>query len=677
MRVGYDLDQTTSSLIISILGLAAGTFVAASRPTLAGRLTGGAIVGLGIAAMHFLGVRAMILPAIIVWDPGLVGAALVTVMLGACSTFWTIGDGASRFRLGLGAALLVFSICGLHFTAMSAITLIPDAAAISDSVPLDPVSLALQVGAMAGFVVLSAVVMLAMASFTSRSTLRSLQAALDGAPSALAFFDRRRRLMFWNKGYAEILAAYGVEAASGRDFLDILKGATAGGLPYAIHDDALTQVAQAKPATLQEFTLPSGRTHRAQFGPLKDGGFTIVTFDVTAERETERLANEARDKAVAASQLKSAFLANMSHEIRTPLNGVLGMTQVMERHRLDPDQRDRLDLIRTSGEALLAILNDILDLSKIESGRLELEDSPFDIAETVAPACEAFATLARQKDVMFTLTIDPDAAGTWQGDALRLRQIVWNLVSNAVKFTANGEVTVKVSSVAGAMRIAVRDTGIGVSAERLPSLFGKFIQADSSTTRRFGGSGLGLSIANDLARLMGGEITAQSIEGQGSVFTLDAPLRRGRPSDRAAPRGGDRQAPAGRLRILAAEDNATNRLILAALLEPMDIDLVIAHDGVEALAAFKGGAFDVILMDAQMPNMDGPEATREIRKWEAVRHAARTPILALSANVMTHQIEEYMTAGMDGFIAKPIQVENLFAALDRVLADHQAGEWAA
>jgi signal transduction histidine kinase len=373
----------------------------------------------------------------------------------------------------------------------------------------------------------------------------------------------------------------------------------------------------------------------------------------------------ARDQAQDASRAKSEFLANMSHEIRTPLNGVLGMAQVMSRHPLDAEQGKRLEVIREQGELLLHILNAVLDLSKIESGKLELERHPFDLAQEVRAACEAFANQARLKDLDFQVAIDDAAKGWWMGDDLRLRQVVNNLASNAVKFTSHGHVRVEIRLVEAGLRFEVRDTGIGVPAEKLDSLFEKFTQADGSTTRRFGGTGLGLAISRELVELMGGTLEASSAPGVGSTFSFTLPLERcaAAPAhqvpldDSAVAEGG-----AG-IRILAAEDNPTNQLILRALLEPLHVDLTLVENGVAAIEAFQMARFDLVLMDAQMPEMNGPEAAAEIRRIEAAEGRHRTPILALTANVMNHQLAAYMEAGMDGHVAKPIDAGKLFEAI--------------
>ncbi|MFA7262378.1 MAG: ATP-binding protein [Caulobacter sp.] len=390
---------------------------------------------------------------------------------------------------------------------------------------------------------------------------------------------------------------------------------------------------------------------------------------------------EARDLANAANVLKSQFLANMSHEIRTPLNGVLAMADVMARGQLDDRQRERLGVIRESGELLLSVINDVLDLSKIEAGRLELAEHDFSIDEVAESATSAFSVQAAQKNLRFGMTVDPEAAGWWLGDSDRIRQILGNLLSNAVKFTVEGAVAARFSrSPSGGLRLTVSDTGIGIADDKLPTLFEKFIQADNSTTRRFGGTGLGLAICRELAQLMGGAVFARSIEGEGSTFTVDLPLHRA-----VAPKAEEAQESAiealedRKLRILAAEDNPTNQKVLQAVMEPLGVHLHIVPDGRQAVEAWRNGGFDLILMDVQMPVMDGVEAAREIRAAEAAEGGPRIPILALTANALVHQVESYLAVGMDGHVAKPIELTRLYEAIETALANaaNERGESAA
>jgi signal transduction histidine kinase len=411
--------------------------------------------------------------------------------------------------------------------------------------------------------------------------------------------------------------------------------------------------------------------------------------DITARKQAERALMEAKEEAEAANRAKSTFLATMSHEIRTPLNGVLGMAQAMSGDSLSGTQAERLDVIRQSGETLLAILNDVLDLSKIEAGKLELEETEFEVQELARGAYSAFTAIANKKGLSFAFKIDPSAHGIYRGDSTRVRQILYNLVSNAIKFTEHGTVAVQVGRDRAGLRFSVTDTGIGIGAEPLLRLFGKFEQADASTTRRFGGTGLGLAISKEFAQLMGGAIVARSTPGKGSTFEVTLPLVR--VGDALSSAEAPRFAPAVEtietvgalgaierpLRVLAAEDNAVNQLVLKTLLHQIGIALTVVGDGQAAVEAWEVEAWDLILMDIQMPVVDGPSACRIIRDREAAQGRARTPIVALTANAMSHQVAEYFAVGMDGVVAKPIEVSKLIEAMNQALDGSPANSVAA
>ncbi|MFZ5720587.1 MAG: ATP-binding protein [Pseudomonadota bacterium] len=398
--------------------------------------------------------------------------------------------------------------------------------------------------------------------------------------------------------------------------------------------------------------------------------FTAIVRDISERRRTEAALTQAAQEAKAANEAKSAFLAAMSHEIRTPLNGVLGMAQAMARDELPDRQRERLEVIRQSGESLIAILNDLLDLSKIEAGKMQLEEVEFDLDQLATSAHATFQALAAQKGLEFDVRIDPRAGGAYRGDPLRLRQILHNLISNAIKFTEVGGVTVELSRAGRSLVMTVRDTGMGVSPEQLERLFDKFEQADISTTRRFGGTGLGLAICRDLAAMMGGRINAASTLGTGATFRVELPLPRVN-AKRAIAEAAEPDAawtPDAPLRVLVAEDNLTNQLVIRTLLNQLGIEPTMVPDGRAAVAAWEQEPWDVILMDVQMPEMDGPTAAAIIRRRELDQGQPRTPILALTANAMEHQANEYRQAGMDGVIAKPIEVGKLFSALAALAA---------
>jgi len=407
-----------------------------------------------------------------------------------------------------------------------------------------------------------------------------------------------------------------------------------------------------------------GRVHRAADGaPERLIG---ANWDVTEARLLSQ-------QAEAASQAKSQFLAVMSHEIRTPMNGILGMAQAMAADALPEAQRARLEIISESGEALLAILNDILDLSKVEAGKLDLEVVPFDLGRLLNSLSQTFAATAGDRGLKLDVDLG-SAAGVYEGDPTRLRQILSNLVSNALKFTAQGGVTLKARRAGESLTLEVIDTGQGMDDEVLNRIFTPFAQADSSTTRRFGGTGLGLSIVRELARRMGGDVSVASRPGAGSRFAVVLPLpfigEAESPADEAQETA---DAPLPALRVLAAEDNATNRLVLRTLLGQLGVEVTIVEDGQAAVEAWRagpaeGGAWHLILMDVQMPIMDGFTAARTIRDIERSLALDPTPIVALTANAMSHHIEACLEAGMTRLLPKPIDVRRLAETLAEAAA---------
>ncbi|MEW5686464.1 MAG: ATP-binding protein [Pseudomonadota bacterium] len=397
---------------------------------------------------------------------------------------------------------------------------------------------------------------------------------------------------------------------------------------------------------------------------------TLISMWMSLRTSSDLL--RAQNAVAAASDAKSEFLARMSHEIRTPLNGVLGMAQALAAEPdLKPAHQRSLSVIRQSGESLLVILNDILDLSKVEAGRLELEKIPFDLGETVRGAQETFAGQASAKGVGFRLDLDPRAVGTYLGDPTRVRQILYNLLSNAVKFTERGQIELSIAWRNEVLEMVVADSGVGIAPQDLPRLFSRFQQVDSSTTRRYGGTGLGLSICRELAELMGGAIEVESTPGVGARFTVLLPLRRlGDPEtpllepetveERSAAALAEGGLP---LRVLVAEDNPVNQLVVQTLLDQIGIHPDLVADGAMAVEAWRGAPYDMILMDVQMPIMDGVSAARAIRLAELAEGRPRTPILALTANAMQHQVAEYLAAGFDGHVAKPIDATRLYETL--------------
>jgi signal transduction histidine kinase/CheY-like chemotaxis protein len=380
---------------------------------------------------------------------------------------------------------------------------------------------------------------------------------------------------------------------------------------------------------------------------------------------------KARDEALAANRAKSTFLSVMSHEIRTPLNGVLGMVHVLLKDAPTEQQRSRLEIVRESGDALLAILNDLLDISRIEAGKMSLESIEFDIREVLSGAYAAFTAIANKSGISFILDIEP-AAGIYLGDPTRVRQVAYNFLSNALKFTKEGRVILSARLVDGGLEISVLDTGIGIASERLDGVFDPFVQADASVNRNFGGTGLGLGISRDLAKLMGGSIRVESELGKGSTFTAFLQIPRLRDATETLRVVNDDEPVASQeivqsLRVLAAEDNLVNQLVLRTLMEQFGITLTVVDNGKLAVEAWESQTWDIILMDMQMPVMGGVEASRFIREQERATGRAKTPIIAVTANAMTHHMSEYESAGINGVVSKPIKADSLANVLIKVL----------
>ncbi len=398
-----------------------------------------------------------------------------------------------------------------------------------------------------------------------------------------------------------------------------------------------------------------------------DGGTAWIAEDVTERRQFEQALARARDDAEAANRAKSAFLANTSHELRTPLNGMIGLARLACGHGLGDEQRQRyLDQIAQTAQSLAAIISDILDLSKIEAGKLLLDSAPFDLGELLRTLAHTYQTLALAKGLQLLVDLDSAVQGAVSGDALRVRQLVTNFLSNAIKFTSQGQVRLHATrTTGGVVRIEITDTGLGIAAEKLPHLFKPFMQADQSTTRRYGGTGLGLSICRELALLMGGEVGVDSQPGQGSRFWVALPLAPSHAPLPAAP--APAQGSLAGLRVLMVEDNAVNMMIAVAMLEGWGVTVTQALDGHEALATVQRSAlssepFHAVLMDVQMPGMSGHEATRALRLTEAGR---QLPIIALTAAALVSEREEALAAGMDDFLTKPIDADKLHATIAR------------
>jgi signal transduction histidine kinase/CheY-like chemotaxis protein len=503
-------------------------------------------------------------------------------------------------------------------------------------------------------------------------SVQTLDQALAVMPDGILLCDSDHRVLRWNERYVEMFPWVRDLMRVGIPFHELAHAVTHTPLLEASQEERRRwldeQLAMHRSGEGEwERDLGNGLVVRVTDRRTKEGGVVSVFHDVTA---AERRLAQAKMNAEAANQAKSQFLATMSHEIRTPLNAVLGLNELMLHSSLDLQQRRHAELIGSSGRLLLALINDILDVSRIEAGHMQLTSAPFSVRTAAEGVVALMQERALDKGLALRLEVIPNEDAWIQGDAIRIQQILFNLIGNAVKFTDQGSVQVSIAAEPGAgraltLRLVVSDTGIGIAASAMPTLFDRFTQADSTTMRRYGGSGLGLAITREIVQMMGGTIEMTSTPGLGSRFVVLLPSRfadRGElaPGSAEQCRAGPARPP---LRILVAEDNDVNQILIDAVLARMGYVVHLVANGLLAVEAVRRGDYDLVLMDLQMPAMDGMEATRAIRALGDVR--AAIPIIAMTANAFEEDRQACLAAGMDDYLSKPIDVEQLAKAIAR------------
>ncbi|MEC9347437.1 MAG: ATP-binding protein [Pseudomonadota bacterium] len=504
--------------------------------------------------------------------------------------------------------------------------------------------------------------------------------ALDRLPDGFALYDRNFRPILANAKTMERFATAFETLEAGGTFLDANIAGVRRLCPH-YSEEKVREVALAICETLQTgkpiaLKTENGRIVQTTYGKMSEGRYVATSVDITDLRDRERELVEARRAAESANDAKSAFLANISHEIRTPLNGILGMARMLCQSDLPEREKSQAQAILDSGQMLLDLLNDVLDLSKIDAGRMDIAPAEGDLAEIMRQVRKLWQPAAEEKGLKLSMLVDADLPERLVFDAVRVRQCVGNLVSNAVKFTERGRIQIAVEPVPGPdgapmVRIEVRDDGIGIDETTLQRLFQPFSQADSSTARRYGGTGLGLSITRSLARMMGGDATATSKPGCGSVFALTFRVDLPEGATPTCRSGSSAEAPASRprgsidgMRVLLVDDHAINRKVASLYLEPHRCMVVEAGNGREALQRLGDQDFDVVLLDVHMPTMDGPETIARIRASDAPWRDV--PVIALTADALSGDRERYLAMGMNGYVSKPIVERELVGEMARV-----------
>ncbi len=691
-ELGTHVHYTTGLTLLSLLPACAASWCALqmlARPAIT-RLQlamSGTLVGLGIAAMHYSGMAAMHTSLQMRYDPVIFALSIVLAIGLAMFSLW-VHSGLRHTGLGpmqrlLASGLFMGSaIAAMHYTGMAAVRFIgtPDHADPGVLINTTFASLALST-----FTVTVTVLVYALNGLMhSRKLYREMElsnrkladsksrmrAILDTAVDGIITIDSHGRIQSFNQS-AERLFGWQADEVFGRNISMLmpepdqsrhdgyLRNYQTSGVPKII-GIGREVIGLRKDGSLMPMRLAVGRVDLPE--ELLFVGFVT---DITERHALEASLRETAQRAERAAAAKSTFLANMSHEIRTPMNSIIGFTELLLQENLTPTQRTHLNTVRQSARSLLGLINDILDTTKMENGRLTLESIDFSLKGLALQIESSMRLGAQAKHLTLAPHYPAGMAEYFRGDPLRVLQVLTNLVGNAIKFTEHGGVDVLFSHEDGVVHIQVRDTGIGMTPSQVASIFAPFTQADASISRRFGGTGLGTTIARQLVEQMGGRIEVESEPGRGSTFHVWLPLPVGQKPE--THRSATERPALPSLQVLIADDVPQNLELLTLTLENGGHRIVAASDGNEAVEKYMGGHFDLVPMDVHMPGIDGLQATRLIRQYERTHGRTATPIIALTASVMAEDQHSARQAGMDGFAVKPLDAPQLFDEIGRVL----------
>ena len=665
--MAFSLPLMLASAAVATVFIAAGWCLACLFPARAA--LGGAAAGLGIVTMHAVGMASLRMPARIDYDmPTIALATVLGCALGAAALH--VFKAGSRSRTTLAALVFSAAVCAAHFTSMSAATIVPGGRFELANTALPGTGLAIALIAAVGTIIVTALGGALIDRHVQSIRMRSrelLADAMESMTDGIAIFDRRGRLQLANSALLDHIWDGHVVFEPGRSFGEILSlwvqhvGLT---VDAAEQDRFLARIRAAYEKATGEAIEASvdGRWYLLRYVKTRDQGRLFVEVDITALKQTEAELEAARDQATQASQAKSRFLAVMGHELRTPINAVMGFADLLLGDQLSEPQRNRVRMIRLAGENLLLNVNDVLDLTKVEAGKMSFESVPTAVADTIEAAISMIKPQLTEKQLTLSVELAEDVPASIQCDPIRLRQVLLNLLSNAVKFTATGGITVRARTLAAGpvpmLRFEVEDTGIGIAPAKHLILFQEFVQVDPSIARKFGGTGLGLAICRRMVEGMGGEIGLNSAPGTGSTFwfTIRAVVTTAvaEPEQNGLP-----TAAAGT--VLVADDVVTNQILIQEILRRSGYVVRLVSNGREAIDAVRRGGIDVVLMDMYMPEIDGVTATRAIRALPGP--VGRLPILAVTAYTTDEVLEACRASGINAVLHKPIDRDRLLHAL--------------